>query len=85
MLCCQGRESLAGNDRNENIMNDRTTELEIKVAHLEQAIQELSDTIYAQQTGIETLTRSCELLRQRMMSLETTGEQDAGDERPPHY
>ncbi len=85
MLEFSRRQSPAGNDHDENIMTDRTTELEIKVAHLEQSIQEMSDTVYAQQTNIDTLTRICEVLRQRIMTIETPAGSAGGDEKPPHY
>jgi uncharacterized coiled-coil protein SlyX len=63
----------------------RLESLEIKVAHLERATQELSDVIYRQQQQIDTVLN---LNRQLASQLETL-EAKSGDadpvEVPPHY
>ena len=67
-------------------MQDQITELEIKVAHLEQALNELSDVMYRQQGQIERLEAGYEHLRQRVQ--EGGGADPGGqpeDEKPPHY
>jgi len=61
--------------------------LEIKCAHLEQAVQELSDVVYRQQQQLDrVLLRNQELARQ-IESLEATAEPAGGprSEIPPHY
>ena len=67
-------------------MQDRITEIEIKLGYLEQAVNELSDVLYKQQHLLDRLEAGYEQLRQRMDSGETGGSAtDAGDEKPPHY
>jgi uncharacterized coiled-coil protein SlyX len=67
-------------------MQNQITELEIKVAHLEQAINELSDVMYAQQGQIDGLDKLCTELGQRLQdSGDSTVNGNPGDEKPPHY
>lgn len=68
-------------------MTERITEIEIKLAHLEQALQEMSDVMYAQQGAIDRLEQACEQLRQRVATGEAGSNTDPGssEERPPHY
>ena len=65
-------------------MSERLTEIEIKLAHVEQALNDMSDVVYAQQSAIDRLERACEQLRQRVEDSEAGGG-PAGDEKPPHY
>lgn len=65
----------------------RVENLEIKCAHLEKAVQELSDVVYRQQLELDrVLTRSLELQSQ-VEALEAAADQPAGPraEIPPHY
>ena len=64
-------------------MSERLTEIEIKLAHVEQALHEMSDVIYAQQSAIDRLELAYEHLRQRVANSEAGAA--AGDEKPPHY
>jgi len=66
-------------------MSDQSIELEIKLAHLEQALNEMSDVVYAQQASIDALELKCEALRQRVIMAESGGDTEQSDERPPHY
>lgn len=66
-------------------MTDRSTEIEIKLAHLEQALNQISDVVYAQQASIDGLERTCEALRQRALSVESGDEGSSEQEKPPHY
>ncbi|MGI9291650.1 MAG: SlyX family protein [Gammaproteobacteria bacterium] len=67
-------------------MQDRITEIEIKLGYLEQAVNELSDVLYRQQNLIERLEAGFEQLRQRVDSSEGGGpSQGSEDEKPPHY
>lgn len=68
-------------------MNDETIErLELKLAFLERANQELSDVVYRQQQEIETLRTQIAGLNSRIDSLRTEPTQcSAEEERPPHY
>ena len=67
-------------------MQEQITELEIKLAHLEQALHELSDVMYRQQGQIDRLEAGYEQLRQRVQE---GGDAPTGgspeDEKPPHY
>jgi uncharacterized coiled-coil protein SlyX len=71
----------------------RLEALEIKSAHLERAVQELSDVIYRQQQQIDrVLQRNQDLARQieaLEAASEAASEADAGAglraEIPPHY
>ena len=67
-------------------MQERITEIEIKLAHLEQAVTELSDVMYRQQGLIDRLEAGYEQLRQRA-DTDQSGPGNAGpaDEKPPHY
>ena len=66
-------------------MSDQSIELEIKLAHLEQALNEMSDVVYAQQASIDALELKCEALRQRVITAESSGDTEQTDEKPPHY
>ncbi|NOR19569.1 MAG: hypothetical protein GQ538_05720, partial [Xanthomonadales bacterium] len=39
-------------------MQDRLTEIEIKIAHMEQSLSDLSDVLYRQQSLLDQLERS---------------------------
>lgn len=66
----------------------RLEALEIKCAHLERAVQELSDVMYRQSRDLDTLRERNELLARQLATLEVPGA-DTGDrpaeEIPPHY
>lgn len=68
-------------------MADRIDEVEIKLAHLEVSVTELSDALYAQQRALERMERLCELLQQRIEARDSSSEPDTGaaGEIPPHY
>ena len=67
-------------------MDNRLTEIEIKLAHIEQSLNELSDVIYRQQGLIDRLEQGYNNLQQRLQGGE--GENSAStpaNEKPPHY
>jgi len=67
-------------------LSDRLTEIEIKIAHIEQALTELSDVLYQQQTLITRLESGFNELKGRVMNAEKSAtENNPGDEKPPHY
>jgi SlyX protein len=67
-------------------MRDRLTEIEIKIAHMEQAVNELSDVLYHQQQLIERLETGLEKLAENLASAgEGPTQTDAADQKPPHY
>ena len=67
-------------------MKEQLINLEIRMAHQEQAIQELSDTVYAQHKSIEQLTVLCRHLSDKLRGVtDQPAPVDSGDEIPPHY
>jgi SlyX protein len=61
-------------------------DLEIKLAHAERALEELSDVVYKQQVQIEKLDKKLNLLAKKFES-NSGGELEIGpaNEKPPHY
>lgn len=59
--------------------------LEIKVAHLEQAVQELSDVLYRQQALIDAHETRYRRLMERVEASERQSGAEAQFEIPPHY
>ena len=68
-------------------MNDtaRVESVEIKVAHLERALQELSDVVYRQQREIEALLELQRRLREQVEDLDSRRADPDAVEIPPHY
>ena len=64
----------------------KLTEIEIRLAHMDQALTELSDAMFDQQKLIRGLEETCDELRQRMHAVsESTDTGSPDDEKPPHY
>lgn len=60
--------------------------IELKVAFLERANQELSDVVYRQQQEMDSLRMQLAAFSNRIDSLKSAaGEYLAEEERPPHY
>lgn len=69
-------------------MDDRARleALEFKCAHLERAIQELSDVLYQQSQRLDEAVLRNQQLRQQLESMENRAAEPApGAEIPPHY
>src|SRR5512137_2585879 len=66
-------------------MSDRVDALEFKVAHLERALQELSDVMYRQQRELDALRDRNQRLVEQVQQLEDRGGDPNGVEIPPHY
>ena len=66
-------------------MSERIDALEFKVAHLERALQELSDVVYRQQRELDALRDRDRQLRQQLQQLEERGGDPNRVEIPPHY
>lgn len=65
---------------------ERLEQLETKIAYLEQANQELSDAVFAQQKAMDRLQERLGRLADRIEALaEPSGEYSAEDDKPPHY
>lgn len=66
-------------------MSERVDALEFKVAHLERALQELSDVMYRQQRELDALRDRNQQLVEQVQQLEDRGGDPTGVEIPPHY
>jgi SlyX protein len=67
-------------------MKEQIETLEIKIAHQEHTIAELSDEVFQQQKQLQRLEELFSQLLQRMDSLASTGaDGNPADEMPPHY
>lgn len=65
---------------------DRLIEIETKLAHQEQLVNELNDVITEQQARIMQLEQLSKSLIDRVRAIgESGGEEGPTDERPPHY
>ncbi|MDH4167620.1 MAG: SlyX family protein [Gammaproteobacteria bacterium] len=66
-------------------MSERIDTLEFKVAHLERALQELSDVVYRQQRELYSLRDRNQRLLEQVQQLEERGGDPNRVEVPPHY
>lgn len=68
-------------------MTDDMTALQERIAHLEAALDAVSDTVTRQDRAIDTLERKVAMLlgREAAREAEGSGGVVMGDERPPHY
>lgn len=66
-------------------MSTDNEDLEIRLAYLDDTVEQLSQQLYRQSREIETLTGRCRRLEERIQRLASSGTQTDGDERPPHY
>lgn len=65
--------------------DSRLEAIEAKLAHQEHIVAELSDVIYQQQTRLDGMQRSYDLLLQRYRELQDTVGGEESEEPPPHY
>ena len=67
-------------------MEDRLTELEIKLSLTEDMVDELNRLVYAQQQQLELLQAQLRLLYNQMQNASSPAEpRSLRDEIPPHY
>ena len=65
---------------------ERFIDLESRLAHQDQLLNDLNDVVTDQQTKIMQLEELCRRLIQRVRSIgDGMSEGEAADERPPHY
>jgi SlyX protein len=64
---------------------ERVETLEFKVAHLERALQELSDVLYRQQRELDALRERSQTLLEQVQQLDQRGADPTSVEIPPHY
>ena len=66
-------------------MTDRIETLEFKVAHLERALQELSDVLYRQQLELDSVRDMNRQLADQLQRQGADGADGNREEIPPHY
>lgn len=69
---------------NENVI----TELQMKIAFLEDAVEKLSIEFYQQQNDLVVLKRNNQQLQEKLTTIENyseSSEMSADIEKPPHY
>ena len=66
-------------------MEDRLTELEIKIGFSEDILEALNRTVFRQQQQIDQLQRDLRTLRQQLQAAMPAEPNNPGDEIPPHY
>lgn len=66
-------------------MNERLTELEVKLAFAEDLLETLNATVYRQQQQIDALQRQLRELREQMQAQSPAEPRSLRDEIPPHY
>ena len=64
---------------------DRMEALEIRIAHLTRAVDDLSDVVARQRREIDRLTRLVGLLAEREAEREALGGAPEADVKPPHW
>lgn len=65
---------------------DRIVDIEIKIARQEDLLDALNQLVYQQQKKIDELEALCTALARRLKEAVIAGsEQNATNERPPHY
>jgi SlyX protein len=67
-------------------MNERLTELEVRVAFQEKTIQDLNEVVTRQQRQIDRLTQELEAMKSRLAALAPSMVIPPEEEKPPpHY
>ncbi len=62
--------------------NSRLTDIEMKLAYLEDTVQTLNDVIIRQNSQVEQLSLKFETLKEAVESADTP---EGDDQPPPHY
>jgi SlyX protein len=67
-------------------MRDRLTDIEVKIAHMEHSLGELSDVLYRQQQLLDRLEKGLEKLAENLaLAGDSPAQTDVADDKPPHY
>lgn len=64
---------------------ERLIELETKITHQDYVIEQLSKSLYEQQTQLDQLETTLKTLGKRLQSGGNDGDFGPGNEKPPHY
>jgi len=68
------------------VMTDRLATIEEKLAHLELAVNELSDVVARQQKELDRATDRHQRLIDKLATMESDwGSSATAEEKPPHY
>ena len=66
-------------------MENRLTEIEIKLTQMEDLVETLNLTVFRQQEQIAQLQRQHQLLSQQLQDMALSDLREPNDETPPHY
>ena len=66
-------------------LENRFTELEIKLGYAEDLIETLNHTVFRQQEQIAVLQRQLDDIRRQVQAIPAGGAPSLRDEIPPHY
>ena len=66
-------------------MENRLTEIEIKLTQMEDLVETLNLTVFRQQEQIAQLQRQHQLLSQQLQDMALADPREPNDETPPHY
>jgi SlyX protein len=85
-LCHDGALEVAlGVERSVAAGSDRLETVEVKLAHLERAVQDLSDVVYRQQQQLDAALAMNQRLREQLEEIEGRSTDATAVEIPPHY
>ena len=68
-----------------NSLENRVTELEIKLGYADDLIETLNHTVFRQQEQIEVLQRQLDDIRRQVQAIPAGGAPSLREEIPPHY
>lgn len=66
-------------------MENRLTEIEIKLTQMEDLVETLNLTVFRQQEQIAHLQQQHQLLSQQLQDMALSDLREPNDETPPHY
>jgi len=85
-LCHEGALEVAlGAQGSVSAGSERLDTVEFKLAHLERAVQELSDVVYRQQQQLDAALAMNQHLRQQLQEIDGRASDTSPVEIPPHY